>query len=561
MATTPEGSSTPPSSRRTDRNKNKKPKKALIITGASVAAVLIAGAFIVPPLFESHDTVVAEAPVTQVVVTPTPGRTYAPVSNFYQQIGPPAGSPLEAVPAQTITVGADKSGRKLSASQVGLSFEATDLANTDLSPDNASVVATFKGLGQPVLRFGGNAVDRRFFWTSTGEAMPAGYAGTKASPAATVVPADLERVKALLDKTNSFITLPVDLGHYDPARAADLAKYGAQIFGKRLLAITIGNEPNGFGKGDMRDGEYTVEQFSQEAKAYADAMYKTAPNVPISGPGTYAANWADAWAKMDIKQKKILTFHNYPLTGCQTNAAADQPTMANLLSKETHDRSINYHQTFVKKGEADGMPVWVDETGISACTGSNETTKTHASALWSVDYSLGSAQQGVSQLDFHSSMITCKGGPPMSAVCFEGAYLQPNGTMSSRANYYGLAMVGSLGAGDFLKMTNDGGGLAYAYAVQQADGSTSVIMVNENNPETAAQTKVTLKLPNIPATATMTQMTGASYGSEDTTLIDGRDDAPVANDKRPAPMGFKPGKQTQSFSLTAGTVTIMNFKY
>lgn len=561
MATTPEGTPTPPTTSRVEARKSLKGKKPLIITGASAAAVLVAGAFFVPPLFQNDEAPVAEPSVTQVIVTPTPGRSYAPVTNFYNQIGPPAGSPLTAVAPQTITVSGEGTGRALSASQVGLSFEATDLANPHLSADNASVVSTFQGLGQPVLRFGGNAVDRRFFWTSTGETMPAGYAGSKASPAATVVPADLERVKALLDKSNSFITLSVDLGHYDPARAADLAKYGAQIFGKRLLSITIGNEPNGFGKGDMRRGEYTVEQFSKEAKAYADAMYNTAPNVPISGPGTYAADWADAWAALDIKQKKILTFHNYPLTGCQTHTDADQPTMSNLLSKETHDRSVNYHKTFVKKGQAAGMPVWVDETGISACTGGNETTKTHASALWSADYSLGSAQQGVSQLDFHSSLITCKGGPPMSAVCFEGPYLQPNGVMSSRANYFGLAMVGSLGAGEFLKMNNDGGGLAYAYALKQGDGSTSVVIVNENDPQKAAQTKVTLKLPNIPSSATMTQMTGQSYASQDTTLIDGKDVAPVANDQRPAPMGFKPGVQNQSFSLTAGTVTIMNFKY
>ena len=39
------------------------------------------------------------------------------------------------------------------------------------------MVKLLKEIDQPVLRFGGNAVDRRFFWTSTGEAIPAELQG------------------------------------------------------------------------------------------------------------------------------------------------------------------------------------------------------------------------------------------------------------------------------------------------------------------------------------------------------------------------------------------------
>ncbi|MHA7178308.1 hypothetical protein ACX80D_16855 [Arthrobacter sp. Sr24] len=547
----------------------KKPRKkaAWIVSAGATVAVLAVAAFVVPPMFVG-DPIAMEtsAAPTATATTPTPTPTKAPVAKFYKQVGPPAGSPLKPVAPQTVSVSADKVGTKLSPSQIGLSLEATDLADPLLSGDNQSVVAALKGLGKPVLRFGGNAVDRRFFWTSTGEALPSSYVGTKPSPARVVGPDDFKRVNGLLEKTDAYISLSVNLGDYNPERAADLAKYGVQIFGKRLLAITIGNEPNGFAPNmvlahALRPHGYTAADFGKEAKAYSDAIYNVAPNVPISGPGTYAADWASAWVDLDIKQSKILTFHNYPLTGCSTGLAADQPTMANLLAPDMHDRSINYHKTFVATANAANMPTWVDETGISACVGGNETTKTHASALWSADYALGSAQVGVSQLDFHSSLITCKGGPPMSAVCFDGEYLKPTGVMQGRANYFGLSMVGTIGGGEFLKLTNEGGGLAYSYALQQADGSTTVVLINQNNPETAAQTKVTLKLPKNPVSATMTQMTGTSYESEDSTEIDGRDAAPVAMAKRLAPMDFKSGKQSQTFPLTAGTVTVMNFKY
>ncbi|MHA7303918.1 hypothetical protein ACX80E_01520 [Arthrobacter sp. TMN-49] len=523
--------------------------------------MLAVSAVVLPTMLDGGDEVPAPTAVTQVVVTPDPTKTYPAVTSFYEQAGPPASSPLTAVAPQTMTISNDPVGTSLSASQIGLSLEATDLADPNLNADNASLVEILKGLNKPVIRFGGNAVDRRFFWTSSDEPIPADYTGDKAHPVRSAGPEDLKRIKGMLDAADAYVSLSVDLGHYDPARAADMVKYGSEIFGARLVAVTIGNEPNGFGDGDRRQGEYTADDFVKEAQAYADAMYEVAPNVPISGPGTYSANWVDQWVNMPMKQKKILTFHHYPLTGCNTGAAADQPTMANLLTSNIHQRSIDYNKTFVEKANAAELPVWIPETGISACAGSNETTKTYASALWAADYALSAAQTGINQTDFHSSMITCTGGPPMSMVCAEGAYLQPTGAMDVRANYYGISMVSSIGSGKFLKAGNEGGGQNFAYALQKEDGSTSVVFVNQNDPEKAAQTKVTLKLPNIPETATMTQMTGSSYSAEDGVHIDGEAAAPKADPERPAPMGFKPGQQTQTFSLTAGTVSIMNFKY
>ncbi|MFC8304522.1 hypothetical protein ACFUCV_12670 [Specibacter sp. NPDC057265] len=540
-------------------------KKAWIISGGTVAVLLAASAVILPPLFNDEgDSQAAQttAPApTFSAVAPDPVKTYPPVSSFYQQAGPPAGSPQTPVDPQTVTIGNEPVGTQLSSSQVGLSLEATDLADPNLNADNQTMVQILRGLHQPVLRFGGNAVDRRFFWTSTGEAIPADYSGDKAHPVRSAGPEDLQRIMGMLEAADAYISLSVDLGHYNPERAADMAKYGAEIFGDRLVAITIGNEPNGFGDGDRRAGAYTVDQFAQEAEAYAAAMYKTAPNVPISGPGTYSANWADEWAGIPMQQKKVLTFHHYPLTGCTTGKAEDAPTMANLMSSTMNQEVVKYAKTFVDKGNAAGMPIWIPESGISACTGGNETTKTYASALWAADFALSTAQTGIGQADFHSSMITCQGGPPMSMVCADGAYLQPTGDMSVRANYYGISMVSSIGAGKFLQLSNEGGGLNQAYAIQKDDGSTTVVFINQNDPTQSAQTQVTLKLPNIPATATMTQMTGPSYGAEDGVAIDGAATAPVDNAQRPAPMNFKPGVQEQSFALTAGTVTVMNFTY
>ena len=63
----------------------------------------------------------------------------------------------------------DRTGPSLTADNVGVSFEATDLADPRLDPAQSNLDEQLKSLGSPALRFGGNALDRRTFWTSKGE--------------------------------------------------------------------------------------------------------------------------------------------------------------------------------------------------------------------------------------------------------------------------------------------------------------------------------------------------------------------------------------------------------
>jgi hypothetical protein len=480
---------------------------------------------------------------------------------YYAQPGPPAGSPLEKVEPLKVDVSGDLVGTALNKGTMGISLEATDLADPDLSSENASMVKLLKELDQPVLRFGGNAVDRRFFWTSTGEAVPGDYKGDKAHPVKAVGPADLTRLKTLLTAGDAKVTLTVDLGHYNPARAADMVRNASQILGDRLLSITVGNEPNGFVFNDVKTDGYSVDQYVRELKDYANAIYAVAPNVPISGPGAFDSKWWQPFVDADLPQKKILTFHHYPLSKCDGSIPQDSPTMANTMSRTMHDRATDYQKAALKVGQAAGLETWVPETGISACPGSNETSRTHASALWAADYALTAAQQGITRVGFHSSLLTCKGGPPLSAICSAGAYPFGNGKMSGRANFYGISMVAELEAGKFLKLNSSGGGLAFSYALQNPDGSTSVVIINENDPEKAAQTSVTLNLPGKPVTGTMTQLSGPSYAAEDQTVIDGAKSGPTPLAKRATVPGFAYKSGTQNFKLTAGTITVLNFKY
>jgi hypothetical protein len=538
-------------------------KRARLIAGAVIVAVVAAVAVLIPVVLGGPTPAPPAASVSSAPATTTAPAEVGPPVTYYEQQGPPAGSPLEPVEPLKVDVAKDLVGTSLTKGLTGISLEATDLADPDLSSDNPTIVKLLKEIDQPVLRFGGNAVDRRFLWTSSGEALPASYKGDKAHPGAAVGPEDLARVKTLLEATGAQISLTVDLGHYDPARAADMVKHASEIFGDRLLSVTVGNEPNGFVFNDVKakSGGYSLEQYIRELKDYANAIHAVAPNVPISGPGAYDQKWWQPFIDADIPQKKILTFHNYPLYSCDGADPKGSPTMSNLMSKLMHDRAADYQQAALQVGQAAGLETWLPETGIAACPGSNETSRTHASALWTADYSLNAAQLGITRIGFHSSLLTCKGGPPMSAICSAGAYPLGNGQMSGRANFYGISMVAELEAGKFMKLNSTGGGLMYSYALQNADGSTTVVLVNQNNPETAAQTDVTLNLPGLPVTGTMTQLTGPSYKAEDQTLIDGAKSEPKPLAERATVPGFQYKAATQNFKLTAGTVTVLNFTY
>jgi hypothetical protein len=466
---------------------------------------------------------------------------------------------LEAVEPLKVQVTGNEVGTVLNQGMTGISLEATDLGDAALSSSNTSLAKLLMEVDEPVLRFGGNAVDRRFFWTSSGEALP--YKGDKAHPARAVGPQDLARVNGLLEAVNAKLSLTVDLGHFDPARAADMVKHASTIFGDRLISVTIGNEPNGFGANGVRPGGYTTDDYVKELKAYATAIYAAAPGVAISGPGTYSQQWWQPFIDADIPQKKILSFHNYPLHSCNGDDPKSSPTIGNLMTPLMHQRAADYQKAAIEAGKAAGLETWLPETGIAACPGSNETSRTHASALWTADYFLNAAQLGIARIGFHSSLLTCAGGPPMSVLCSGGPYLKPDGQFSGRANFFGLAMVAELEGGKFLELQSSGGGLAYSYALRNADGSTTVILVNQNDPEKAAQTEVTLSLPGQPLTGTMTQLAGPSYKAEDQTVIDGAKAGPKPVAERLTVPGFAYGSTTQTFPLTAGTVTVLNFTY
>ncbi|MFB9714856.1 hypothetical protein [Arthrobacter methylotrophus] len=509
------------------------------------------------------------APSSKAEASSGPSKSYAPFNRpAYEQIASQAGATAPVTPT-TVVVSKDETGTALPDGMMGLSFESDIMTDPRLDPGNSTLVAELKNLTKPVIRFGGQAADRRFFWTSASEGLP----DWKLVPAfqgdtrqiVKVTPADLERINRTVVAADAKVLLTADLGHFDPDRAADFAKNASAIFGERLLGIAIGNEPNGYYvKGNpyltLRPEDWSPSKFMDEFKAYESAISKTAPNVKIIGPETYSLNWLKPFAAQQTPSLGALSYHNYPLSTCLPNEEFF-PTIARVTSRAHMDKVKTVVANIAKVAKDSGLPVWLTESGISSCPGSNETTRKHVAAMWIVNYALTVAQTGVTQLDVHGALDTCKGGPPASPICDTGAYKRPTGVMTEQAIYHGMMLVSALAPGMFHNVDQDGSENVYSYAIGHKDGSMSVVVVNQNDPKLSAQAPVAIQLPEAAATATMSQMTGPAFDAEAQTQIDSREDAGVPESQRAMIPGFVPGQQKVSLPLTSGTVTVLTFTF
>lgn len=553
------------------------PRKRMVAAGAAgavvataVVSLLVAG---MPLLHSFLDTASAGKTTQPPIIISTPATpSVFPTFQKPDYVQPAVqATATEAVKDTTINVGSDKTGKVMPEGLAGLSMDTDHLVDMHMDPEQSNLAEILKMSGDPVIRFGAQAVDRRFFWTSTDEPIPdwtvvPAFANDKRK-VVKITPDTLTTLKNLLEKGNARVLMAVDMGHYDPARAGDFAKWAHKILGDRLVGISLGNEPNGYNRVEykylaLRPADYTFDDWAKEVRAYSAAIASAAPGVKVVGPQAYSEVWWKGYAGLNLPNEGALTFHNYPLSSCDAPAdSAQARTISNALSRQLSDYSANYAASAVAAAAGHHIPVWNAETNISTCFGANEILKTHASAMWTVNFAMRSAMEGVTQLNFHGGLEACKGGAPGSPLCDSGPYGKPNGTLTMRPQYYGIMMVNKLGSGDFLRSEVDGDQNIYAYPVKHADGTMSLMVVNQNDPSNRAPVKITLTLPAQAATGTMTQMSGPELAVQDQTRIDGEKSSGVALKDQAKIPGFKAGAQTLTVKLNSGTASILNFTF
>lgn len=350
------------------------------------------------------------------------------------------------MPTAILRVDTSRPGNAFDPGAVGLSVEARELETDRLSAAHYRLVRLMRLLGPSVLRIGGGSVDFSW-WTSSGEPAPPWAVST-------VTPADLSVLHGLLAATGWRVILGVDLGHFEPARAADEARVARQILGADLVGIEIGNEPNGYGnesrKVVLRPPTYGVSEYLREAEAYRQALSAAAPGVAVYGPAlTRETPWlAQIGAAAHMFAE--LTQHYYPINKCSNTASSfPQPTVAELLSPAVREQEDVFLDALAKAGTVAGRPTRIGETNSVACPGSVDASPAFAGALWALDWVLRAANSGVSGLNFHDGPGVC-GSNNESPICAPDGEAAQAGDVTPQPDYYGLLAARRLEGGRFV---------------------------------------------------------------------------------------------------------------
>jgi hypothetical protein len=468
-------------------------RRTWVVLGVgALVLLLVAGFLLIPRLDPSGPSADAPSSPTPVGPPPEAGRIDAP--GYEADPGPFSPASADDAAGEAITVSLTGGGPAVSTGgAVGLSFEATDLASPLWDSPESNIDETLAALDKPVLRFGGNSVDRRMWWTSSEEPAP-DWAE------ATVTPEDLERVATVAEEADASVTLTVDLGHEDPDRAADMASQAREIFGDRLIGVAIGNEPNGFRHPNqpdltIRDKGWDTDNYQEQLESYADAIEKGAPGTPIIGPDAYDAPWLRAFAEADVPDQEALSMHWYPLWDCTgPDSSIANPTLEDLTSPKLRAQERKLLGIGADVAAEHDLPLWLEETGPTSCEGTNETSRTHAQALWTVDHTLTAYESGAERVAFHSTLGACRGGAPMSPVCATGTYADPGQILQGRGSYLALLQLGQIPHGKILTSTVSGDGTVMVHATLAKNGRLALMIVDLRDPAATDADPVAVKV-------------------------------------------------------------------
>jgi hypothetical protein len=371
-------------------------------------------------------------------------------------------------------------GKSFAPGAVGLSLETEELATADLSGGHRSLVALMRKLGPGVLRFGGNSLDRSW-WTSDSEASPAWATSA-------ITPADLTILHKLLVATGWHVILGVNLGHFDPVRAANEARVAKRILGSRLLGLEIGNEPNDYGdpRVKLRPSSYDVSEYLEELGIYKAAIQGAVPGMRLYGPDLYSQAWLSATAADKNKPFAAITMHYYPISYSVPRGPCEGtpvPTALELLSPQVRERENIVVQALVRAGEIAHSETRITETnntGSCDVAGGPATSPVFASALWSFDWVLRAASAGVSGLNFHGYLGRCFPNT-FSPICAPSDTAEARGQVTAQPEYYGLLAARQLEGGRFVPIRVVAQGIGSdltAYATTHRGGVLTIAIDN-----------------------------------------------------------------------------------
>ncbi len=386
----------------------------------------------------------------------------------------PRGAPLTptATASVSVTIDLRHRGRPVPARFLGLSFEASSLAQMASYGESGNFVNLLRSLGPGLLRFGGASADTRIAWVDPLTPRPAWSSSVLEAP-------DLRRLRVLAARSGWRVLLTVGLAHYDPIAAAHEALAAKRALGPWLAGVEIGNEPDAYLRHGLRSPPWTPARYGAQFRSYRTAIGRLAPGVALAGPGVSGSHSFVRWAQAIARTQRpaLLTGHHYPL-GCRQ---VPQPSIARLLSAQTRRRAAASLARYMSLSHSRRIPFRMDEANSVSCGGRAGISDTFASALWATDYISQAMAAGLAGINLEGNPSNCLGYSP---VCATSAEELVRGVLTVRPIWYALLLTKAL-IGDRPLRTSVFSPHARNLAVRaliSANGSLHFVIVDDDPP-------------------------------------------------------------------------------
>lgn len=367
----------------------------------------------------------------------------------------------------TVTVNKAMTVGKLAPGYAGFSFEKTHITDPYFTPNDAALIALFRLLGPGYIRIGGADVER-----CTWQANAA--LGTAAHPVYMIGTAAVDQFAGFLQATGWKAIYGLPIQSATAAQTGAEAAYAASKLGASLAYFELGNEPT---------GSWSTNK--PKIDAAIAAIQSMAPGAKLAGPAQTGSTSYDSSFATDENGKIAVDTHHY-YRGIGTSPSA---TIPNMLSTDPNLLpTISALAAIVK-----AHPQLIDgfrlgETNSYWHHGSPGVSNSYAAAVWSVDYMLTTAQGGCNGVHFHGGGENMDGNTCTNGLssCTSPFVYSPIAEDASQVAiiqgvYYGMLVISQLGTGNLLATTTSASGANFhAFALQLADGSTEVVLVNKD---------------------------------------------------------------------------------
>lgn len=386
-----------------------------------------------------------------------------------------AGTALAQSPV-TIAINTQSPGSNIPPDFLGLSFETANLQYNGTGVNgymfdstNTQLVTIFTNLGIKNLRIGGISVD-------TNNLMFPQYTPTNQ---------DIDALFRFAGATGVKVEFSLRLENGIPSQDSAIASYTWTNYNQYLTGLAIGNEPNGYGKGDP-----TITNFSSYLarwSIFASAVSNAVPGVKLVGPDSSSSSWVPGFASAENGSSlvKLMTSHQY--VGGNSGSLTIQQIISGMLSSSWDTSSYpSYYNVAGAGALTNGFPFHLTEFNsyVAPYPGTWGGNNCFASALFALDGAHWWASHNCSGVNFHTFL-----GKYNATI-----YYDANGNYQFYPIGYGIKGfdVGGHGTVNSLAITNVNGLNLTAYAVTDTNNNLFVTIINKEFGTNARDASVTI---------------------------------------------------------------------